>query len=88
MDNLLFGYMGVGLGHMDPAAILEMRETCIWKKILSRLDIVPRVFLSPSVFLLIFGGSSSPVSLAVDLGLQKCIQFWQSVPDAGRTTTE
>lgn len=26
MDNLLFGYMGVGLGHMDPAAILVTRE--------------------------------------------------------------
>lgn len=46
MDNLLFGYMGVGLGHMDPAAILEMRETCIWKKIHSRLDIVCHVCFS------------------------------------------
>lgn len=26
MDNLLFGYMGVGLAYMDPAAILGTRE--------------------------------------------------------------
>lgn len=26
MDNLLFGYMGVGIRYMDPAAILGTRE--------------------------------------------------------------
>lgn len=74
---------------MDPAAILGIRERLASKRrSILGWTLCHLCELSPSVFLTIFRGTSFPVSLAVDLGLQNYNHFWQSVPDAGRTTAE